>query len=109
MIRRPPRSTLFPYTTLFRSLCAYDHRRLGSVGRAMASGTASVGPVRPPTRWVLVRRRTRARHDERLVRQRLRRGAAHRRGPPAPGAPRPPAPAGAGRGGAVPVGGVAGG
>src|SRR2546422_5134379 len=23
MIRRPPRSTLFPYTTLFRSLCAY--------------------------------------------------------------------------------------
>src|SRR2546422_7987184 len=22
MIRRPPRSTLFPYTTLFRSLCA---------------------------------------------------------------------------------------
>ena len=21
MIRRPPRSTLFPYTTLFRSLC----------------------------------------------------------------------------------------
>src|SRR2546429_5293517 len=24
MIRRPPRSTLFPYTTLFRSPCAYD-------------------------------------------------------------------------------------
>src|SRR3989454_2229544 len=24
MIRRPPRSTLFPYTTLFRSLCAID-------------------------------------------------------------------------------------
>src|SRR3712207_7448718 len=23
MIRRPPRSTLFPYTTLFRSRCAY--------------------------------------------------------------------------------------
>src|SRR3989442_11496118 len=23
MIRRPPRSTLFPYTTLFRSLCVY--------------------------------------------------------------------------------------
>ena len=23
MIRRPPRSTLFPYTTLFRSLCSY--------------------------------------------------------------------------------------
>src|SRR2546429_6006153 len=24
MIRRPPRSTLFPYTTLFRSLCDAD-------------------------------------------------------------------------------------
>src|SRR5438105_5660070 len=24
MIRRPPRSTLFPYTTLFRSLCGAD-------------------------------------------------------------------------------------
>src|SRR5256885_4658746 len=28
MIRRPPRSTLFPYTTLFRSSCAF----LGSGG-----------------------------------------------------------------------------
>src|SRR5260370_9546614 len=26
MIRRPPRSTLFPYTTLFRSVCALDRR-----------------------------------------------------------------------------------
>src|SRR5947209_12547037 len=25
MIRRPPRSTLFPYTTLFRSLCCVIH------------------------------------------------------------------------------------
>src|SRR2546427_1999231 len=29
MIRRPPRSTLFPYTTLFRSLALDDQRRLG--------------------------------------------------------------------------------
>src|SRR5258705_6040565 len=27
MIRRPPRSTLFPYTTLFRSPRVYDYRR----------------------------------------------------------------------------------
>src|SRR2546427_2349522 len=27
MIRRPPRSTLFPYTTLFRSACATPGRR----------------------------------------------------------------------------------
>src|SRR5687767_15947412 len=26
MIRRPPSSTLFPYTTLFRSLRRHDHR-----------------------------------------------------------------------------------
>src|SRR2546430_15318086 len=28
MIRRPPRSTLFPYTTLFRSLWPYTHPRI---------------------------------------------------------------------------------
>src|SRR2546427_6069789 len=35
MIRRPPRSTLFPYTTLFRSekaLPFYDRQRSGSQG-----------------------------------------------------------------------------
>src|SRR2546426_7046581 len=35
MIRRPPRSTLFPYTTLFRS--AVHLRRLGQVRRAVAA------------------------------------------------------------------------
>src|SRR5438552_11473497 len=29
MIRRPPRSTLFPYTTLFRSILGRQPRRLG--------------------------------------------------------------------------------
>src|SRR5256885_10615204 len=33
MIRRPPRSTLFPYTTLFRSLAVHDHAVLGRVGQ----------------------------------------------------------------------------
>src|SRR2546430_13525136 len=36
MIRRPPRSTLFPYTTLFRSLTQVDadsHQRLRDFGR----------------------------------------------------------------------------
>src|SRR5256886_13868405 len=32
MIRRPPRSTLFPYTTLFRSLVEQDEGRLGGEG-----------------------------------------------------------------------------
>src|SRR5258705_2999108 len=35
MIRRPPRSTLFPYTTLFRSLCTSDSWR----GSAKSSTT----------------------------------------------------------------------
>src|SRR2546430_8461129 len=32
MIRRPPRSTLFPYTTLFRSRIRPEHRVLEQVG-----------------------------------------------------------------------------
>src|SRR3712207_7134609 len=40
MIRRPPRSTLFPYTTLFRSSRAtFTLGRMGGVaGRALAAG-----------------------------------------------------------------------
>src|SRR3712207_8861489 len=30
MIRRPPRSTLFPYTTLFRSVCGVHHQRVNA-------------------------------------------------------------------------------
>src|SRR3712207_8301453 len=41
MIRRPPRSTLFPYTTLFRS-CASSRRRRPCV----ASGSSSTRIVR---------------------------------------------------------------
>src|SRR5256884_4425550 len=33
MIRRPPRSTLFPYTTLFRSRCIGEYAHSGAVGR----------------------------------------------------------------------------
>src|SRR5437762_7827031 len=36
MIRRPPRSTLFPYTTLFRSDDAIDLGALGGVGPQIA-------------------------------------------------------------------------
>src|SRR5256885_12148283 len=38
MIRRPPRSTLFPYTTLFRSV-RLDHRH-GRCSRCLAGGVA---------------------------------------------------------------------
>src|ERR1039458_589960 len=36
MIRRPPRSTLFPYTTLFRSRWDGENLLLGQLGRAFA-------------------------------------------------------------------------
>src|SRR5256885_12889223 len=41
MIRRPPRSTLFPYTTLFRSMRPYEGKRVsayaqGALGPALA-------------------------------------------------------------------------
>src|SRR5436190_16206118 len=38
MIRRPPRSTLFPYTTLFRSVAAEVCQRDDLAGRAVAGG-----------------------------------------------------------------------
>src|SRR3712207_7144690 len=40
MIRRPPRSTLFPYTTLFRS----DHSLIASAGAQLASQEYPVSP-----------------------------------------------------------------
>src|SRR3712207_7046237 len=62
MIRRPPRSTLFPYTTLFRSASSGEEQRPPDVGQISRSvpGTigagvdvlhqdrAGPGPVRPP-------------------------------------------------------------
>src|SRR3989475_4643808 len=67
MIRRPPRSTLFPYTTLFRSQLRVEHRFAPvAVPRA---GTAAVlhrhlraRAVRLTT--VAVKRRGRLRADE---------------------------------------------
>src|SRR2546430_9755566 len=47
MIRRPPRSTLFPYTTLFRSRRTHGARRL-----AMAAGSADAhGKLGAGVRW----------------------------------------------------------
>src|SRR3989442_2901761 len=45
MIRRPPRSTLFPYTTLFRSLARVGEE--GQAGRAGGRGPAAVGVPAP--------------------------------------------------------------
>src|SRR5690348_17560929 len=48
MIRRPPRSTLFPYTTLFRSVPRSGIRR----GHVLAAGRAHPGGARPAQRSV---------------------------------------------------------
>src|SRR2546429_6088766 len=52
MIRRPPRSTLFPYTTLFRSSVPHEHRadprdalRVGCQGRGRAAAEVHRGEV----------------------------------------------------------------
>src|SRR5438067_4643298 len=57
MIRRPPRSTLFPYTTLFRSRGAVEHRRPARGvlrpargGHRAARPRASRGPGADPHR-----------------------------------------------------------
>src|SRR3989454_12344071 len=52
MIRRPPRSTLFPYTTLFRS----HHRAAGEVERAELCQPAA-RPPHPVGEWVVHERR----------------------------------------------------
>src|SRR2546428_5807013 len=55
MIRRPPRSTLFPYTTLFRSPGSKTEPLQTPVTRndpvrARASGHSTTAVARPPTR-----------------------------------------------------------
>src|SRR5436189_3452337 len=48
MIRRPPRSTLFPYTTLFRS-------EPGAIGSTSRQSTAIIGDCQSPKRhaWAI--------------------------------------------------------
>src|SRR2546430_15085684 len=87
MIRRPPRSTLFPYTTLFRS--ARRPRQLGT--RAAGAGPRllerlGVGEERP--------QRRRERIDVAGGDDATGREPPHRLGGPPPGVgPPPPAPA----------------
>src|SRR2546426_7213418 len=58
MIRRPPRSTLFPYTTLFRSRTRFSPRSRGSLPPRAAcrrfaprwAGPPATGPRGPPLR-----------------------------------------------------------
>src|SRR3712207_7827555 len=52
MIRRPPRSTLFPYTTLFRSVGQGRHGVLG-IGQERAAGLGQAHPAAGPDEQLL--------------------------------------------------------
>src|SRR2546422_4326086 len=58
MIRRPPRSTLFPYTTLFRSLATFLWQTL-TVGAAASVAGAVLGTALQPVLIRLDRKSTR--------------------------------------------------
>src|SRR3712207_6966394 len=69
MIRRPPRSTLFPYTTLFRSAggsnrCASRSDRCRDGPSASAEATA--GQIEPRPRCVTIHRAGEDRESTRL-------------------------------------------
>src|SRR3712207_7076172 len=70
MIRRPPRSTLFPYTTLFRSGFTGDGQHdlaalaRGDSGRARARPVSGAPAADPPVVSVGTERRGRAARSE---------------------------------------------
>src|SRR2546428_7274966 len=53
MIRRPPRSTLFPYTTLFRSDVQQSIGSEGGTGIALGKGTLYFGTASTVYRYAL--------------------------------------------------------
>src|SRR2546429_4082023 len=70
MIRRPPRSPLFPYTTLFRSTVLLEERRILHrvlVGAGHAVGVARAGVPRRRRVGMIVRNLSAA--DDDVVRQ----------------------------------------
>src|SRR3712207_7796429 len=56
MIRRPPRSTLFPYTTLFRSQGQGRARRARPCAAGRRPGAGRLGPQPPAAARARVRR-----------------------------------------------------
>src|SRR2546430_4019181 len=52
MIRRPPRSTLFPYTTLFRSLRLVNQSRTGRAWRSQREDPLAAEAMGMPVNWL---------------------------------------------------------
>src|SRR2546425_12041594 len=84
MIRRPPRSTLFPYTTLFRSRMAeffhHDTRRVRYHDRPQALHGAHRIPLRALRRTPRPHLRRWARADRPALLQQRRGAAIHTQG-----------------------------
>src|SRR2546430_14024892 len=100
MIRRPPRSTLFPYTTLFRSQDAPGHQDRHAVGEGLGLGAVvgdedrrdavaaedrgEVGEERAPRRlvepgeWLVEQQQLRLDHERPRERHALRLTARER-------------------------------
>src|SRR5258708_32787483 len=98
MIRRPPRSTLFPYTTLFRSLVLTSHRRHRHVARDRdARARAAIG-------MDIMLEPTREHHEHASARADRERGAGLEPGDRAPTPTRIEHGEGPGVGGALEVG-----
>src|SRR3712207_7988943 len=65
MIRRPPRSTLFPYTTLFRSDLPGTYGHMGPDGNSFWIGWSEGGQARMGTHpWANLRRYVDNRSEE---------------------------------------------
>src|SRR3712207_7528088 len=84
MIRRPPRSTLFPYTTLFRSILAIpvmecSPRPTGAVGSGIATEheVAAAGGLRQVLRDRVVRAEHPAAALQRVDRKSTRLNSSH--------------------------------
>src|SRR2546429_5220444 len=54
MIRRPPRSTLFPYTTLFRSIPPVDTGKLPAANEGIQAAVHVASEVLPPAKGHLI-------------------------------------------------------
>src|SRR3712207_7954167 len=73
MIRRPPRSTLFPYTTLFRSpVGQLLQSSVGEVHAGSQSAKASATSCRCSTSWTLAEPTAGLADARRLTRRRVR-------------------------------------
>src|SRR5258708_15458178 len=67
MIRRPPRSTLFPYTTLFRSRSLYPGDHIGIPGAGLRNGLLETHRLLGRDRAALDRKSTRLNSSHQII------------------------------------------